>query len=522
MSPQLYGVCCAAACCMTPRRVRVVCPYCLFVCLFGCNPRAYRAVRRECPSSLGATNMSTPTHRPRTQCSAPAPSLPGALPYSPPPCADVAARARGPSACNRALARWHARPPTRTRTTRTAPARARLRECACACVCVGGCSYGFFWLVVMSLIIGTLLGYLYLGLISVPTGLWKVTPVRVVLQRAPAAAAPGRACVRAARLSACARALRVENALERATAAVHLILHEIAPKEETVSHAITGTRRRAHAFARPTLNHPRPALHARETRERAVCGLARSAVADKSFAGRLSAHQVRKQASLPWSASFLSFSLFIMPSTRRRKPYTCRQPVSSLGASQTQRRRRIPPRPSKTQRVVALKPDTHQPGAPLWWRRPGAGGADAWACLWARVHWMTRGLRHWAVDHCTGRHAGALGHIAGKWDPMRRGTLPTDCDSVKCDKRGLSNSLMAHTIASSTCGPVHPGSNLMQTRKSPAPGRRPRDPDSRSRTKHGNEELSPGTRTCFPPIPAKRGTPQFPGKPGESGIRFPE
>ena len=63
------------------------------------------------------------------------------------------------------------------------------------CVCVGGCSYGFFWLVVMSLIIGTLLGYLYLGLISVPTGLWKATPVRVVLQRAPAAAAPGRACV---------------------------------------------------------------------------------------------------------------------------------------------------------------------------------------------------------------------------------------------------------------------------------------------------------------------------------------
>jgi hypothetical protein len=60
---------------------------------------------------------------------------------------------------------------------------------------VGGCSYGFFWLVVMSLIIGTLLGYLYLGLISVPTGLWKATRVRVVLQRAPAAAAPGRACV---------------------------------------------------------------------------------------------------------------------------------------------------------------------------------------------------------------------------------------------------------------------------------------------------------------------------------------
>ncbi len=81
-----------------------------------------------------------------------------------------------------------------------------VRVCACACVCVGGCSYGFFWLVVMSLIIGTLLGYLYLGLISVPTGLWKATPVRVVLQRAPAAAAPGRACVRAARVSARARA----------------------------------------------------------------------------------------------------------------------------------------------------------------------------------------------------------------------------------------------------------------------------------------------------------------------------
>ena len=144
-------------------------------------------------------------------------------------------------------------------------------------------------------------------------------------------------------------------------------------------------------------------------------------------------------------------------------------------------------------------------------------GADAWACLRARVHWMTRGLRHWAVEHCTCRHV--LSHIAGKLGS--HAAWHTDCDSVQCGKRGLSNSLMAHTIASSTCGPVNPGINLTQTRKSPAPGRRPGTPIPFA-DESGNVETFPGhvSRPFQVPDSGETGNPRFPGKPGESGSSF--